>query len=336
MIRAVDKFTKKINNVKKEHMMIKRRKKLGYMITNVLLIALLACSCGAKKDETDGGKGTQTGTSVTAEPTKGVEGNEQPEPTDTPAPTEEPFTWEKDKASLPKPGDHSIQNLLMTALQPVGKTMYIWGGGWNEADNGAGEEAVKFGVSKTWEEFAAKQNSAYDYNTTRYQIHNGLDCSGYMGWLVYNVIENEEGKAGYVMKSTEMAPKLAEKGFGTYAAVGTVSTWKAGDVASMQGHVWLSLGTCEDGSVLLVHASPPGVKISGTLLANGSRSKAVELAENIMKNNYADWYNRYPDCTVPYSYLTKSGVFSWGVDTLSDEWKFREMSAEEVAKQLFN
>ena len=26
-------------------------------------------------------------------------------------------------------------------MEPVGSTMYIWGGGWNSEDNGAGEDA---------------------------------------------------------------------------------------------------------------------------------------------------------------------------------------------------
>ena len=32
----------------------------------------------------------------------------------------------------------TIENLLYTALQPVGSTMYIWGGGWDGEDSGSG------------------------------------------------------------------------------------------------------------------------------------------------------------------------------------------------------
>ena len=35
-----------------------------------------------------------------------------------------------------------MERLLRTSLLPVGQTMYIWGGGWNQDDAGAGIEAV--------------------------------------------------------------------------------------------------------------------------------------------------------------------------------------------------
>ena len=48
-----------------------------------------------------------------------------------------------------------LKCFLRTALLPVGSTMYVYGGGWNEADTGAGIEAVTLGVSAEWAEFAA-------------------------------------------------------------------------------------------------------------------------------------------------------------------------------------
>ena len=80
-----------------------------------------------------------------------------------------------------------MERLLRTSLLPVGQTMYIWGGGWNQDDAGAGIEAVTLGVSKRWAEYAAWQTEQYDFDQTRYQSHDGLDCSGYIGWLLYNV-----------------------------------------------------------------------------------------------------------------------------------------------------
>ena len=72
----------------------------------------------------------------------------------------------------------TIGNLLLTALQPVGNTMYIWGGGWDDEDTDSGGEAVRIGVSPRWAEFASKQDGTYDFETTRFQRENGLDCSG--------------------------------------------------------------------------------------------------------------------------------------------------------------
>jgi hypothetical protein len=103
----------------------------------------------------------------------------------------------------------------------------------------------------------------------------------------------------------------------------------------MNGHVWLSLGTCSDGSVLLVHSSPPGVRICGTLLSDGSRSEAVSLAEYCMKSFYPDWYSRYPDCSVSYSYLSGSSVMRWDTDILSNDYNIQNMSADEVVQFLY-
>ena len=40
--------------------------------------------------------------------------------------------------------EKTLENLLKTALLPIGKTMYIYGGGWNEKDTGAGIEGYDF------------------------------------------------------------------------------------------------------------------------------------------------------------------------------------------------
>lgn len=46
----------------------------------------------------------------------------------------------------------------------------------------------------------------------------------------------------------------------------------------------LYLAVCEDGSLLIAHSSPPGVKISGTYDQNGnSNPRAVGYAQKIMK-----------------------------------------------------
>ncbi len=92
--------------------------------------------------------------------------------------------------------------------------MYVWGGSWNEEDTAAGIEACTIGVSPRWAEFAAMQSAHYNYRYTRYQIHDGLDCSGYVGWAVYNTFESENGREGYVVKSTNMAKNFADRGWG--------------------------------------------------------------------------------------------------------------------------
>ena len=213
--------------------------------------------------------------------------------------------------------------------------MYVWGGGWNEEDTGAGIEAVTLGLSNVWAEFAAKQDASYNYEETMYQIHNGLDCSGYIGWAVYNLFETENGKEGYVLSAIRMAENFAERGWGEYIPMEEVQNWKPGDVMSMKGHVWVVLGTCEDGSVLLVHASAPGIALCGTKLESGGKSQAVRLAEQVMKQYYPEWYERYPECGRGYYYLTSSSAMRWSREVLADEEGLTEMSAEEVIAVLF-
>ncbi len=235
----------------------------------------------------------------------------------------------------PRPGEATLLNFLVTAKEPLGKTMYVWGGGWNEEDTAAGIEARSIGVSPRWEEFAAMQDMSYNYETTRYQIHDGLDCSGYVGWAVYNVFEHEDGQQGYVGKATGMAEDFAARGWGSYTPALEVTDWKPGDIMSMKGHVWISLGMCADGSVLLLHASPPGVLLCGTRLANGEESLAVELAKQCMSICYPEWYAKYPDCARDYFYLTDSAQMRWNRETLDDEEGVLDMDAEELSELLF-
>ena len=90
-----------------------------------------------------------------------------------------------------------------------------------------------------------------------------------------------------------------------------------------------------DGSVLLVHASPPGVRICGTYLADGTRSEAVVLAERVMKRKYPAWYARYPECGVGYFYLEQSVSMRWYTDEMTDPDHLQEMQAEEVVHFLY-
>lgn len=230
----------------------------------------------------------------------------------------------------------SMSKLLQTSILPVGTTMYIWGGGWNEEDTGSGIESVTIGLSPAWAQFAALQTSEYNYRNTRYQIHNGLDCSGYIGWLVYNTFHTESGESGYVCKAAGMASALSSYGWGNYIDAGDASDFQPGDICSMSGHVWMCMGKCSDGSVLLVHSSPPGVRICGTQNIDGSPSQAVSLAEKIMSTCYPDWYNRYPDCAVPYSYLSSSSKMRWNSDTLYDAETYQKMSADDITAALFS
>ena len=107
------------------------------------------------------------------------------------------------------------------------------------------------------------------------------------------------------------------------------------------GHVYIVIGKCKDGSVVLVHSSPKGVMINGTVSRSGKvKSKAWKLARKYMKKYYPVWYNRYPDVSRGLSYLNNYGRMRWHLGTknsvMSDPEGLRKMSAKKVLKVIFN
>lgn len=250
----------------------------------------------------------------------------------------------KVSVTLPNKGVSTIKNFLQTAIMPIGSTMYVWGGGWNKEDTGAGKKAKRTGLSASWRSFARTKTSAYDYRKYRYQIDNGLDCSGYVGWCVYNVLNTRNNQEGYVCSASKQAKKFAKLGFGSYRTTDNVCNYKAGDIMSSTcsccGHVWIVIGECEDGSVVLVHSSPPGVQICGTATPEGKKkSQAFRLAKKYMKRYYKAWYNKYPEVGRGTTYLTHYGQMRWKTNgknvILSDPENYQKMTAEQVLKDLF-
>lgn len=245
---------------------------------------------------------------------------------------------------IPEKGRSTIKDFLKSAIAPVGSVMYVWGGGWNEEDTAAGKEAKTTGLSKSWRSFSKTQKADYNYRNHRYQIHDGLDCSGYVGWCVYNVMNTQNNQSGYVMSASVQAKKFAGLGFGSYRPASKVKNYKAGDIMSSTcsccGHVWIVIGQCRDGSVVLVHASPPGVQINGTTTPSGKKnSQAYRLAKKYMKKYYPAWYKKYPDVSRGPAYLSHYGQMRWkttGEDVyLSDPDNYRKRSVENVLKDLF-
>lgn len=226
----------------------------------------------------------------------------------------------------------TIEHFLEIALEPAGSTMYIWGGGWSEEDSTSGSGSTRIGLSPEWENFAEQQDETYDFNQHRYERQNGLDCSGFVGWVVYNVFETESGKEGYVTTSTYMAENFVERGWGTL--IKNPQEFLPGDIVSMDGHVWISLGTCADGSVLLVHSSPPGVSVCGTQLEDGKESIASTLAKEYMSKVHPKWQELYPNRMVSQSYLQNVSVMRWKKEIMTDAEEMQKMCGEDVVEKI--
>lgn len=240
---------------------------------------------------------------------------------------------ETKKVSQKEQLEPSLESLLRHSLEPVGQTMYIWGGGWNKADTGAGKETKTMGLSSTWKSFYQKQDSSYDYSLYDYQIHDGLDCSGYIGWVIYNTFETEDNQTGYVYESGKMIDAYVNKGWGKKIKASEIQDYQSGDIMANEQHVYLVLDSYEDGSVLLVHSSPPGVRICGTPDAQGNiESQAYEQAVHIMSRYYSDWYEKYPYCTADISFLTDYDQFRWNKKT----FKGTDKNVNQIIKSLLS
>ena len=255
----------------------------------------------------------------------------------------------------------SLSSLLKNALVPMGHTLYIYGGGWNTEDTGAAAETRTLGESPVWRAFFESQDAHYTYKNDDDPQHSfypydginthhalGLDCSGYVGWTLYNTLCDKDGQEGFVMKSTQAARLLAGRGFGTFSKERRLLS---GDIVSMKGHVWICLGTCRDGSVLIAHSTPSlsragapggGVQLSALTDEKNADCEALRLADRIMREYFPDWYARYPAVCRSLAAYTRfddpdTGIFSWDLTNgpLADPMGLRKMTAEEIVAYLF-
>ncbi len=239
-----------------------------------------------------------------------------------------------------------IADIIRNAGKPAGKTLYVWGGGWNEADTAAGETARTIGVYPEWERYFGSNRQGYSYlpgkraweRGERQWRFYGLDCSGYLGWVVYNSVQSGRNEAGYVVDASRFASSLAGYGYGTVSACTPNSVFKPGDIISISGHCYLSLGQCSDGSVLILHSTPNGgVQVSGTVIG-GRSSEASRLASSFMQQNYPQWWASFGGegrQSVDASKYLNGTRFSWAVGgQVSDSGQMQGKRANEVLGYL--
>ena len=274
------------------------------------------------------------------------------------------------------PGEDTLANFLKTAMMPVGTTLYIYGGGWDWQDAGSAIQTRSIGVSPDWvkffnghnedytykskdgnEDYSDPANSYYPYGGYNEYYYAGLDCSGYLGWVLYNTFETESSKDGYVGGSTGFAKRLSEMGFGEWTQDVKAPDGQngyemnPGDIMSINGHVWISLGTCDDGSVVIAHSTPsdsrtgqPGGGVQISAIGDTEDCEAYILADRYMSEYYPKWYERYPvKLADPETYFTfegeNAGRFIWDTNEsangLKDPENIREKAPEDVLELLF-
>lgn len=236
------------------------------------------------------------------------------------------------------PGERTLKNLLATALSAVGTVLYVYGGGWNWQDEGASPQAETIGLPPSWLSFFQAQDASYRYKNSgdparsyyppsgwNQYYYAGADCSGYLGWVLYNVTNGACG--GLVTPSAAFAKALSQRGWGTWTRA-TEDGFRPGDVFSMGGHVWLALGACRDGSVVILHATPSpsvtgapggGVQISALSPEERRDCEAYYLADHYMRACYPQWSKRYRAVLCRYGAYTavapepNAGRFRWNL-----------------------
>ena len=285
------------------------------------------------------------------------------------------------------PGKLTLKNFLATAMEPVGTALYVYGGTWDWQDVNSSNQSMTIGLSQSWIDFFQSQDKTYHYKNPNpaesYYPHNawnqyyyaGIDCSGYVGWSVYNLMNTENSTVadnkGYVMSATKQAGVFASnEGWGTMD-MGDVlmdettgKPWvdedgdgrriyeghefKPGDIFSMNGHVWISLGTCKDGSIVFMHSTPnttngAGVQISA--IGPNKNCEAYKLANQYMNKYFPQWSERYGDqvlCLTFDSYTKVygdyAGKFSWNLKNgvISDPDGYADMTPAEILADLFH
>lgn len=267
------------------------------------------------------------------------------------------------------PGKQTLKNFLATAMEPVGTALYVYGGTWDWQDVNSSNQAMTIGLSQSWIDFFQSQDANYTYkynadHSESYYPHEqwnqyyyaGIDCSAFVGWSVYNTMHTTNGSVangdkGYVMSATQQAKNFAnEQGWGTWEqkAPFKPEDFKTGDIFSMNGHVWICLGKCEDGSLVILHSTPSdsingqgggGVQING--VGDSENCQAVKLAEEYMSKYYPQWWKRYHKVYKNFDDYTEysgsaAGKFSWTLGgTLTDPDGYANMSADEILADLF-
>ena len=279
------------------------------------------------------------------------------------------------------PGLRTLKNFISAVFQPVGTTLYVYGGGSDFQDLGTSYEGRTIGISKNWVKFFDDQNTSYIYkddhrhNNTYYPFgeynqyyYAGLDCSGFVGWSIYNNIYKDSlSHPGFVTNAKKIANNLGKENYGIWMHTVNGSTYsnpnytllanelKVGDILSTSGHVMIVLGKCNDGSFIILHSTPSnsksgkpggGVQMSAvnTKESGSTNCEAYKLCDEFMKKYYKKWSERYNVVVTATETVFNfkddvptTGLFHWNLTNgiITDPDNYTLKSASEILKDLF-
>lgn len=268
-----------------------------------------------------------------------------------------------------KPNLQTIKNLLAIAMEPVGTVLYVSGGGWSWQGGERNFEAYQIGLKNSWMKFFNSQDANYNYKfipKTNNKVideansffpfggwmefyYAGLDCSGYLGWVLDNIMQSIDGKKHFTT-STKFAKTLSDQLMGSVTR-NTATGFKPGAVVVIKGHVYMCLGVCADGSIVILHSTPSkskkGEKGGGVQLSalnphdTGEDCEAYRLVKHYMEHYFPEWSKRYNAVLKDYKQYTNftksdaAGIFNWSKDVLPDPDGYCTKNAGEILKDLF-
>ncbi len=227
----------------------------------------------------------------------------------------------------------TIKNYLQNGLQPIGQCLYVWGG-W-------GHGTTK-GVPSEWKAFYDSHANGYNYHGYEFQRTKGLDCSGFVGWAAYQVMQSRSNVgSGYTVVSGAVGSTYQSLGWGTIINQAQLASsgYKIypGDVGFDDGHTWIMLGQCRDKSCVVLHSTNHGgVQLAGTPTPDGNySSQAVALARQYMAKYPS--YNKYTSLYKPSTgnFIRRGNFLRWNRATLADPDGYLNMTADQILADLY-
>ena len=273
------------------------------------------------------------------------------------------------------PGVKTLKNFIATSLSAIGTALYVFGGSWAWHNGTYSAQSTTIGVPRSWIDFFQAKDDKYsyrdfkgrgkkrrlvDYRHSYYPYRGwnqyyyaGVDCSAYVSWVLYNVMHTSSGQPGIIIGSTYIGSLYQKKGWGKVVRkkkeIRSKYIFSPGDVVCVKGHVWISLGTCADKSVLMVHSAPtnsisgnPGGGVQLSAIGKSKKCIAYKMADHYMKTYCKEWYKRYrPMLCKGNMYISfkncNTGIFKWDLKTLlTDPDGFASMTPEEILPKLFS
>ena len=237
--------------------------------------------------------------------------------------------------SIPSAGssERTIKNYLKNALQPVGACLYVWGG-WGHA--------TTKGVPSDWKTFYDSQNSSYNYQNHMFELKKGVDCSGFVGWAAYQIMQSKSNVGGgYTVVSGQVGSSYVNRGWGSIIRQSQLAAdnYKIypGDIGYDENHTWIMLGQCKDGSCVVLHSTNnAGVQLAGTPTPGGNyASQAVALAEKYMARYPGYQKNRSMYHTSTGQFIKRGNFLRWNRSTLADPDGYLKMTADQILADLY-